>query len=87
MSKVSENKIIFVYKFSVSIFQQYMYYSYVVTLTIKKKKITPNMQQITSKMKAEKASTFNLKETHINTRLSHSFPICPKKWKLQKCLL
>lgn len=35
MSKVSENKIIFVYKFSVSIFQQYMYYSYVVTLTIK----------------------------------------------------
>lgn len=38
MSKVSENKIIFVYKFSVSIFQQYMYYSYVVTLTIKNKK-------------------------------------------------
>lgn len=45
------------------------------------------MQQITSKMKAEKASTVNLKDTHINTRLSHSFPICPKKWKVQKCLL
>lgn len=78
MSKVSENKTIFVYKFSVSIFQQYMYYSYVVTLTIKKK-ITPKMQQSTSKMKVEKASTFNLKETHMNTRLCHSFPICPKK--------
>lgn len=42
MSKVSENKTIFVYKFSVSIFQQYMYYSYVVTLTIKKKNHSKN---------------------------------------------
>lgn len=37
------------------------------------------------KIKIEKASTFNLKESHKNTRLFHSFSIFLKKQKLQAC--
>lgn len=40
-------------------------------------KITPYVQQIVSKRKAEEAGTF--KDSHRNTKLHHSFPICPKK--------